>query len=122
MGERLANFPSSFSGNECRFEPGVRMEQFGVFGTHLRPIGLTLSFDAPWPKRQVVDAAFSVFRDADDDGQRNGAFQSALHAQLLLAQNGPQGLIDYHLHRLETLAGDDDWFIRLKASSEAKTR
>ncbi|MCA9538199.1 MAG: hypothetical protein KC620_04895, partial [Myxococcales bacterium] len=83
----------------------------------LRPVGLTLAIDAPWPTPAALDAAFLPLADPPDfDARRSAGFVHAGHAEHLLRLHAPSALIAWHLNQAERFAPGDPWLAEIRAA------
>ncbi|MCB9529246.1 MAG: DUF2723 domain-containing protein [Myxococcales bacterium] len=114
----LDGFPATLTGPAVRYELGVEMHRLGPLAPRLRPVGLLLAVDAPWPA--ALDPAYDLIDAAPDlDARRAGALLHAQHAEHIARAGGPQALAAAHLDRAEALAPGDPWLAELRAAINA---
>lgn len=111
----LAGFPATLTGPAVRYELGVEMHRLGPLAPRLRPVGLLLAVDAPWPLAPAP--AYDLIDAAPDlDARRAGALLHAQHAEHITRAGGPPALAAAHLDRAEALAPGDPWLAELRAT------
>lgn len=111
----LAGFPATLTGPAVRYELGVEMHRLGPLAPRLRPVGLLLAVDAPWPVAPAP--AYDLIDAAPDlDARRAGALLHAQHAEHITRAGGPPVLAAAHLDRAEALAPGDPWLAELRAT------
>ncbi len=120
---RAAAFPAGYGAPGDRFEPGVHAEQLAGLASRLRPVGLTLAADGPWPSVSAAAAAFAGLAPEDLDTRRGLAFvhlQHAEHVARALAGGGERSaearaLLEWHLARADALAPGDPFVADARA-------